>query len=227
MTGDLSDFVSRLRSVLPGRWFGDQAPNLTAILTCIATPWAWLYGLLSYVILQTRISTATDNWLDIIALDFFGSDLARKSGESDNSFRSRIVGTLLRGAATRSAISACIQVLTGSEPRIFEPARCADTGSYSTLADGPLSSGCGLAYGITGGWGNLNLPFQIFVSVTRPPTPVVAMLAGYTTAVGAYGQGSIAYVNLSALPGQVTEEDVRRSVSSLLPVTTIAWLQIT
>jgi hypothetical protein len=179
------------------------------------------------VILQTRISTATDNWLDIIALDFFGSNLARQSGESDNSFRARILGALLRGAATRPAISACLQVLTGCEPRIFEPARCADTGSYSTLANGALPSGCGLAYGIAGGWGNLNLPFQVFVSVTRPPTPVVGMLAGYATDAGGYGYGSLAYVDLSLLPGQVTEADIQKTLSSLLPVNTIAWLQIT
>jgi hypothetical protein len=227
MTGDLSDFVSRLRSVLPRRWFGDNPRNLTAILTCIATPWVWVYDLLSCVIRQTRIGTASGNWLDMIALDFFGPALVRKSGESDASFRARILGSLLRGAATRSAISASMQILTGSEPRIFEPARCADTGSYATLTDGPLPSGCGLAYGITGGWGNLNLPFQVFVSIPRPPTPVVGMLAGYTTSAGGYGRGSIAYVDLSALPGQVTEEDVQKTLSSLLPVTTTAWLKIT
>jgi len=227
MTGDLSDFVSRLRSVLPKRWFGDQATNLTAILASIATPWVWLYDLLSYVILQTRISTATDNWLDLIAFDFFGSDLIRESGETDTSYRSRILGALLRGAATRSAIRASLQLLTGSEPRIFEPTRCGDTGSYSTLANGPLPPGSGLAYGVAGGWGNPDLPFQFFVSVTRPPTPVVGMLAGYATDAGGYGQGSIAYVDLSLLPGQVTEEDVQQTLSSLLPVNTIAWLQIT
>jgi hypothetical protein len=185
-----------------------------------------LYGLLSYAILQTRISTATDNWLDIIALDFFGSGLARESGESDNSFRARILGALLRGAATRSAIGACMQALTGSEPRIFEPTRCGDTGAYSSLANGPLPAGSGMAYGAAGGWGNLNLPFQVFVSITLPPTPVVGMLAGYGTGAGGYGQGSIAYVDLSLLPGQVTEEQVQNTLSSLLPVNTIAWLQI-
>jgi hypothetical protein len=186
-----------------------------------------LYNLLSYVILQARISTATDSWLDIIALDYFGSDLARESGESDTAFRTRILGALLRGAATRSAISACMQVLTGSEPQIFEPARCGDTGSYSTLANGPLPAASGLAYGAAGGWGNLNLPFQFFVSITLPPTPVVGLLAGYGSNAGGYGQGSIAYVDLSLLPGQVTEEDVQNTLSSLLPINTIAWLQIT
>lgn len=226
MRGDLSDFVSRLRSVLPKRWFADQAPNLTAVLTSLATPWVWLYGLLSYVVIQTRISTATGNWLDIIALDFFGSNLIRQSDETDSSYRSRILNALLRSGATRPAISACIQLLTGSEPRIFEPANCSDAGSYSTLTNGPLPPASGLAYGVTGGWGNLSLPFQVFVSITRPPTPVVGMLAGYGADAGGYGQGSIAYVDLSLLSGQVTDEAIQKNLSSLLPVNTVAWLQI-
>ncbi len=226
MRGDLSDFVSRLRSVLPKRWFADQAPHLTAVLTSLATPWVWLYDLLSYVVLQTRISTATGNWLDLIALDFFGSNLIRQSDESDSSYRSRILNTVLRGGATRPAVSAYIQLLTGSEPRIFEPARCSDTGSYSTLANGPLPPASGLGYGVAGGWGNLSLPFQFFVSISRPPTPVVGMLAGYGVNAGGYGQGSVAYVDLSLLPGQLTDETIQKDLSSLLPVNTVAWLQI-
>nr|WP_294511680.1 hypothetical protein [uncultured Rhodopila sp.] len=226
MTGDLYDFVARIRSAIPKRWFGDQAPNLTAIITCIATPWTWLYGLLTYVISQTRIGSASDNWLDLIALDFFGSDLARDSGENDTSYRSRIQRNLLRTAASRSAVSSCMEQLTGAEPRIFEPAKCSDTGSYATVADGPVPPGCGLAYGAAGGWGNLNLPFQFFITITRPPTPGVGLLAGYGTNAAGYDAGSIAYFDLSMLPGQVTDEDIQNTLSSLLPINTVAWLQI-
>jgi len=226
MTGDLSDIVSRLQCVLPKRWFGDQSPNLTAIITSIATPWVWLYGLLTYVISQTRIGTATDDWLDLIALDFFGWRLKRKSGEGETSYRTRIQRNMLREAATRSAISSCMEDLTGSVPRIFEPANCSDTGSYGTLANGSAAANSGLAYGAFGGWGSLNLPFQFFVTITRPPTPGVGVLAGYRTNAGGYGEGSIAYVALSQLPGQVTDEDIQKNLSSLLPVNTVAWLQI-
>ena len=227
MTGDLSDFVLRIRSVLPKRWFGDQAPNLTAIITSIATPWTWLYGLLNYAVSQTRIRTASDNWLDLIALDFFGSDLVRASGESDTSYRSRIQKTLLRTAASRSAIASCMEQLTGTEPRIFEPARCSDTGAYATVADQPVPPGCGLAYGVVGGWGSLNLPFQFFVTITRPPTPGVGLLPGYGTNAAGYDAGSTAYFDLSMLPSQVTDEDIQNTLSKILPVNTVAWLQIT
>jgi hypothetical protein len=227
MTGDLSDFVSRLQSVLPKRWFADVTPNLNAIITSIATPWVWLYGLITYLISQTRVATATDNWLDLISLDFFGFSLVRNTSESDLSFRARIQAALLRSAATRAAITACMKTLTGSAPIIFEPARCGDTGSYATLANGPAACNSGLAYGALGGWGSLDLPFQFFVTLGRPPTPGLGTLAGYATDAGGYGQGSIAYVDLALLPDQVTNLEIETTLSGLLPVNSVAWLQIT
>ena len=82
MQGDVTDISGRLRALLPLRWFPDQSPNLDAILTCIATPWAWLYGLIQYVVRQTRLNTASDRWLDLIAYDFCGASLSRKVGGS-------------------------------------------------------------------------------------------------------------------------------------------------
>ena len=55
MTGSLSDIISRLWAVLPKRWFAEETPNLSAILRSIATPWAWLYSVMNYVIGQTRL----------------------------------------------------------------------------------------------------------------------------------------------------------------------------
>src|SRR5580698_1749356 len=103
MTGDLSDFVSRLRTVLPKRWFSEQSPNLNALLVGIATPWVWLYNFVTYVVTQTRLATATDEWLDLIALDYFGRKLGRKINETDLAYRGRIQTALLQEAATRSA----------------------------------------------------------------------------------------------------------------------------
>ena len=54
MTGSLADMVSRLWAVLPKRWFAEQSPNLSAILQSLATPWAWLHDMITYVIIQTR-----------------------------------------------------------------------------------------------------------------------------------------------------------------------------
>jgi hypothetical protein len=226
MTGDLSDFISRLWAVLPKRWFAEQSPNLRALLTSIATPWVWLYNLITYVITQTRVATATDEWLDLIALDYFGCNLYRKINESDVSYRGRIQVALLREAATRSAVSAGLECLTGTQPIIFEPMNCSDTGSYGVLPATSAIAGTGLAYGQAGGWGSLQLPLQFFITATCPPTPGIGSLAGYGTSVGGYGGGAISYVDLASLPGHVTNADIEATLCRLLPVNATAWLRI-
>lgn len=226
MTGDVADFVFRLRSALPKRWFSEESPNLTALLVSIATPWAWLYGLIRYVVLQARIATASDEWLDIISNDFFGSRLQRKTNESDNAYRARIQLALLREAATRAAVTRCLQTLTDIQPAIFEPANCMDTGAYGSLSDVPASLNVGMAYGVAGGWGSLSLPCQFFLTASRPLTPGVAMLAGYCTSNGGYGQGALGYVDLSQMPGQITDADIQQALCDVLPINAIAWLRI-
>ncbi|WP_428533533.1 hypothetical protein [Rhodopila sp.] len=226
MRGDLADIVFRLRSVLPKRWFAEQSPNLEAVLGSLATPWVWLYGLIHYVIMQTRLLTATDDWLDLISNDYFGAMLGRKPNEADFTFRSRIQRALLQEAATRSAVSAGLENLTGSPPIIFEPANCMDTGSYGGQTDSRPMPGTGMAYGVAGGWGNLQLPLQVFVTVTRPATPGLGMLAGYGTTNGAYREGAISYVDLSLLPGHVSDADIRATLCSLLPINAVAWLRL-
>ncbi|PPQ34333.1 hypothetical protein [Rhodopila globiformis] len=226
MVGDLKDFVLRLKTVLPKRWFGEETPNLDAILSAVATPWVWLYDLLAYVAQQARITTASDVWLDMAAVDYFGSGVQRKPGEADTFFRARIKKALLRDATTRTAITAGIRDVCGSEPDIFEPARTADTGAYGSFLGAANCPCYGMAYGQAGGWGNLHLPLQFFITVKRPAAPGVATLAGYGITTGAYSGGSISYVDLSGLPGEITDDDIRSALLSLLPVNATAWLQI-
>lgn len=222
----MADMTSRLWAVLPKRWFAEQSPNLGALLRCIATPWAWLYNLIGYVISQTRLATATDVWLDLIALDYFGSILSRGEGETDAAFRTRIQAALLREAATRSAVRAGLEALIGSQPIVFEPANCMDTGCYGS-SSGPLAAAStGMAYGQAGGWGNLKLPLQFFVTAKRPMTSSLGILAGYCTPIGGYGEGQIAYADLSLLPGHVTDANIEATLSSLLPVNAVAWLRL-
>lgn len=226
MTGDLTDIVSRLWAVLPKRWFAEHSPNLEAVLTCLATPWVRVYKLIRYVIMQTRLRTATDMWLDLIAVDYFGRKLPRRSNEVDLTYRARIQTALLRGAATRSAVSAGLESLIGTKPVIFEPANCMDTGGYGGLAVNPNMPGSGLAYGQAGGWGSLGLPYQFFVTVARSPAPGVGLLAGWGTSGGGYGEGALGYVDLSLFPGHVTDQDIQSTLCSVLPVNAVAWLRI-
>lgn len=222
MTGDQADFQSRLKAVLPLRWFADETPVLDSVLGGLGAAWAWLYSLLQYVKAQTRIGTATDVWLDVIAVDYFANSLSRMAGESDNSLRARIENELLRERATRSAVDLALTQLTGRAPTIFEPARPTDTGGYGSLS----GNGGGVGYNSCGGWGSLSLPFQCFVTAYRPTGGGIAGVAGWGAAAGAYGTGIIEYASLDMVNAQVTDADIFAAVAGVMPVATIAWTQI-
>lgn len=177
---------------------------------------------------QCRLTSASGQWLDLIAYDFFGhGPLLRRGSETDTAYRDRIQWTLIRSAATRMAVSANLQHLTGSVPQIFEPSRASDTGAYGSARSGPGQTSSGLAYGLVGGWGSLQLPFGFFVNVQRPNINGVSLLSGYGIGRGGYGVGAVEYLNQQQLHSSVTDEDIAKSLSSTLPISTIAWLRIT
>ncbi len=201
----------------------DNAPVLDGLLSGLAAGWSWGYQLLLYVKAQTRIATATDVWLDIIANDFFGSRLARRQGQSDGAFRSRIERELFRERGTRGAIIAVLQDLTDRTPLVFEPARSTDTGGYASLS----GAGGGVGYGRAGGWGSLALPFQCFVTAYRPVGSGIAIVCGWSGTAGGYGIGALEYASLEMVQGQVTDDDIYAAVADVLPVATIGWTRIT
>lgn len=134
MIGDFDDIFGRLKAKLPSRWFGgwaDALPVFDGVLAGIASLLSFAYSLYAYARLQTRIMSATDGWLDMIAADFFGPDqVRRKTGQSDTSYRLVILANLFREKATRGAIVSILTSLTGRAPTIIEPTRPADTGAY-------------------------------------------------------------------------------------------------
>lgn len=129
-TGDQQNMFDRLAGLLPAGWFGDNNPVRDALLWGYAQALAWAYTLYLYAKAQTRIKTATDGWLDLIALDFFGNNLLRNSNQADSSFRNRILINIFRERTTRHAIEQVLFDLTGRMPKIVEPARPADVGAY-------------------------------------------------------------------------------------------------
>lgn len=129
-TGDQENILQRLKVVLPA-WFGDDTPNLDAILNAYSVTAAYNYRLYEYLKLQTRIKTATDDNLDLISRDYLGNRLPRRKNEDDNSFRNRILAFLLPFPATREGISDAIYALTGRRPDIFEPWNVNDTGALN------------------------------------------------------------------------------------------------
>lgn len=218
-TGDQADFYRRLRVNLPP-WFGDEAdtPLLNGILNGLAYAAAYVYSLISYTRLQTRIKTATDGWLDMIAADFFGDTLLRAANQSDESFRARILINLFRERATRAGLIKGLQDLTGRTPVVVEPTRPMDTGSYG----GPL-----IGYGVAGAYGSLLLPFQAFVTAFRPTGSGIPLIAGYGVSTGGYSQPSRAsYASLSMIQGSLTDADIYAAIDSVKPVATIVWTRI-
>ena len=221
MVGDEKDMLSRLKAVLPQRWFADKSPVLDAMLAGLASGWTRPYALLDYVRAQSRIATASDIWLDIIARDYFGHRISRRVGEIDQILRRRIQHELIRERGTRAAMISTLTDLTGRPPQIFEPARPADTGGY----------GVGLGWGVVGGWGSLALPFQCFVTAFRPHGNGIALVAGWggaanSAGAGGYGVAALEYASLAMVQAQISDADIVRAISDVLPVSTIAWASI-
>lgn len=219
-TGDQQDVYRRLRGYLPP-WFGDEAdtPLINGVLNGLAYVGAYVYGLLSYARLQTRIKTATDGWLDMIAADFFGDALPRGANQSDESYRGRILINLFRERATRAGLIKVLQDLTGRTPIVIEPTRPADTGAYG----GPA-----IGYGVAGAYGSMVMQYQAFVTAFRPTGSGIPLIAGYGVSTGGYGQASRAsYASLSMIQGSVTDADIYAAIDSVKPVGTTIWTRIT
>ncbi len=222
MTGDQKDMVSRLKQVLPLRWFPDETPVLDTLLNGVAWTWTWVYELLQYVVTQARISTAESTWLDLIAADYFGPTFGRRIAESDNEYRLRIQLEIVRERGTRQAVISSLVDQTGRSPIAFEPANTSDTGGYGSIS----GAGGGVAYGATGGWGSLTLPFQFFITAYRPAGVGIGSVSGWGCGNGAYGQGSLEYASLAMMQGQVTDSDICTAITNVLPVGVIAWTRI-
>ena len=217
MIGDKSDQLSRLKSLLP-RWFGDVAPLLGALLGGFAYVQAFLFHLIAYAKLQTRVHTATGGWLDLISADFFGSTLPRSTGQSDQSFRTGILTNLLRPRGTRAAVVAALESLTGQTPDIFEPLRVVDTGGYGVPTTG---------YSAGGRYGSALLPYQAFVTAYRPAGSGVPVVAGYGIPTGAYSTPSRSeYVNLASTLDVVTDSEIYAAIDRVKVAGTIIWTRI-
>lgn len=216
-TGDQNDMLGRMQALLPRGWFGDSPTVLTALLNGFAAILANVYAVLAYAKLQTRILTATDGFLDVISADFFGSNLPRRTGESDAAFRNRIVVNLFRERATRKAVIQVLTTLTGRAPLIVEPTRPADTGGYGIA--------CG--YGVAGAYGSLVHQYQAFVTAYRPAGVGIPYIAGYGTSPAGYSRGSRGeYANIGMVQQSVSDADIYAAVASVLPAGVIAWMRI-
>ncbi len=217
-TGDVNDFVARIKALLPNAWFADQTPILDALLGGIGSALSFVYNLIAYAGLQTRIATATDGFLDLISFDFFGNSLPRKTSESDTAFRSRIQSELLLQRATRQGVSEALEILTGRTPIIFEPTRALDTGGLNTPSMG---------LGVAGRLGTYTMRCQCFVFAFRTSGQGVPNIAGLGIPTGALNTPSqAALINPSMVTGAVEDSDIYAAADSAKAAGTTLWMNI-
>ena len=211
MIGDAADFVRRVRAILPKGWFGDVSPVTEPLLSAFGNAWQAIYSLITAVVSQTRISTASGPFLDFISSDFFGQTLLRRTAEEDDDFRTRIAAELFRPRATRVALEQALTQLSGRLPLIVEPARAADTGGYNTG---------GIGYGVAGAWGNLMLSHCCFVTAFRLQGNGIANVAGYGTG------GPPDYASIGMMSTPVDDSMIYAAAANVLPLGSIAWIRI-
>jgi hypothetical protein len=217
-TGDQPDILSRLTALLPAGWFPDKSPFQDGVMAGAANMGAFIYSLIAYARRQLRIGTATDGFLDLIARDFFGDRLPRRTNELDDPYRARIKAELLVEKGTRAGMIAMLTRLTGRAPVIFEPQRPADTGAYG-------APNCG--YGVAGGYGSQLLPCQAFVTAFRPSGSGVPLVAGYGVPTGGYRTPSRAdYASMSQIIGAVTDADIYAAADNAKLAGTCIWVRL-
>lgn len=151
MIGDQADITHRLRLTLPTRWFADVAPILDGILSGLAAGWTGFYQLIQFVIQQSRLHTASGQFLDLASKDFLSNDFTRRLQEDDSSYRSRLLVALQRLQATSPAVIAAAAA-AGYTLTVFEAAQPSSTGAYNVPA--------GLAWNTVGAWGSLQMPLE-------------------------------------------------------------------
>jgi hypothetical protein len=216
MTGDADDILSRIKALLPRGWFPDSTPVLDALLSAHAWCLSFVYSLIQYAKSQTRIATATDGFLDLISYDFFGGNLPRRAQEQDDPFRTRIQASIFGEKVTRNGMIKALVALTGREPIIFEPARPADTGGW----------GIATGWDTAGGWGELDLPAQVFITAFRPKGSGIPNVAGWDSPSGSWDGGYSSWADLSQVQGYVSDSDIFATIAATKAEGVTAWVRI-
>ena len=217
-TGDNEDMKARLLRLLPPAWFSEDSPFLNAALELCAAGLSWCYALYEYARKQTRLLTASNGWLDLIAYDFFGHQMRRWAGEEDDVYRFRIQNRLFRESGTRKSIEDVVMGMTGYAPDVFEPQRPLDTGGYNMPANG---------YGRAGRYGSVMHPCQAFIRVTMPPLEIHASIAGYNASPSGYSvKARGAYMQASTVNRGLEDASVFSAIADAKSEGTIIWVRL-
>lgn len=221
-TGSPDDIVQRVKRVIPRKWWLWVAPIRDAIIGGLSDIAAWSYNLIAYARAQSRLSTSYGIWLDIFAFDFVGHFLIR-NGAQDDTFRRIIRSTILQERVTRPGMVNAITMLTSNAPVIFEPWNTADTGAYTGLPGTPRYGSMGYNVG-HGGYGNMNLPAQAFITIIRGAGAGVPGVSGYGNNISGYGIGAIEYVGKTSELSGITDPIIFDLINKTKPTGTTIWV---
>ncbi len=175
---DLSatDFTERFLRLFPRGWSGGNAnaPGgvVYAMFEGIGTVLASFLSQMQFIANGLRIKLAYGTALDVISEDYFGAGLPRNPGESDDSFRTRILQMLLLPRVTRPAIFNAIKIILGVIPRLSEPWASGDTASIDLNSYLDVDGSQNIAPSRISDF----LPFSGFIDI---PTPVSSVTGGY------------------------------------------------
>jgi hypothetical protein len=211
-TGDSADILDRVKKLLPRRWFAWVAPYRDAVLGGLSDGAASCYNIYLYAKAQSRLSTSSGPFLDLIAYDFLGRYL-RRGGMNDSTFLARIKATILQERVTRKGMVSAITALVGTAPVIFEPWNTGDTGGYDVG---------GVGYDTAGGWGSTDLPAQVFIQVHLPGYGV-PNVAGFDTGAGGYDAGGLEYIGDATSLTGVTPSDIYDTIETTKPTGVTCW----
>jgi hypothetical protein len=214
-TGDQNDIFNRLKDNLVP-WFGNDTPNLDALLQGAAKTDNTIYNLITNANLQTRIRTATGDALDLISLDFFGGKLPRKPGENDVSFRTRILANLVQERATRRGMITVLTNLTGLEPAVVEGFSPFGIGAYDQT----------FYYDNGYGYGWLE-PYTAIIYAKKPqPTGFLGVGAYDVSGFGYDFYFNNAYIDLSQEIVFVSDQDIIDAIQATKPFGTYMYIYI-
>ena len=130
------DWALRMIAFFPYPWISDYARSIAgisyAIFLATVTELNYISQQLYYAWQACRLQTAVNGALDLFAQDYFGNNLPRQSGETDNAYRIRIQALLFQPQVTREAIVNAVQfAYPGTIVRALEPWAVSDTGYFA------------------------------------------------------------------------------------------------
>lgn len=227
--GDDQDIYNRLITQLPP-WFGSSHPVLDVILSAYVDTTSFAYNSqLQYVSPQMRIQTAYSDNLDLISQDYFGGALPRRQDENDDSFRQRILATLLQEKATRHGMDNALFILTGFHPILFEPWYPPDNGGYNVPSSLAYADSDVPGTGF-GSYGSGSYPYQAFVDVFVSQYQGMGAYSGFNDLYGgynAYGEpAQFWYGGESLLSTINSDRDIYQTINLTKVYGTLIWVAI-